>query len=618
MRNLEKHAVRGIALSLLHDYVDVLDVRNDIETFCRRLSNEGLPFVTKKLAALGKSFDASLGTGIFTWDTKSFQKDPVSKVVPEFLRSLYLRVFDEDGHLRARPCYRAVRFIRTFCFLFYKWELDTEWDEEEIMRQFEETDDNVVTGFLLNENLQNRVKHSFNSVFSDFDPENLIGSHGPGVSSNVSRNEKFSFFPPHSAVIEKFGRRFFNHSEETHVVNMLLFVHSLLGVDPTTAYTPTAKMLLVPKDSRGPRVISCEPVEHMFAQQSIKDYMVRTLESHPKTAGLVNFTDQTVNRSLVERHSIDREYSTLDLKDASDMVPNSVIMDVLSKELGAYVKACRSEWTLSPKGDRVRKLNKFAPMGSALCFPVMASYLFFGVTAFISMELGIPESKLKPIYVYGDDMVVPTEYARLAIDAIQALGLVVNKDKSFVNSRFLESCGMDCLDGVVVSPFRIKKLNWKAKRTSGKFVTDPDSLIHLVKVSNQCQDVFPSLSEFLYQSVEAVLGKLPYGTAETPFLCRLSASSADAWAMNRLRGLIPQKIRAFSVQSLEVETSVTSYGLLRKALSKLGMKKPLQNLALSEWVFDNPVPLTNFAQRRVRLVRRTFQEWYSTAYMRAV
>lgn len=617
MRNLEKHAVREIALSLLHDYVDVVDIRNDVDTFCRRLANEGLPFVTKKLAALGKSFDASLGTGYFTWDCKSFSCDPKSKVVPEFLRSLSLRVFDENGRLRDQPCYRAVRFIRTFCFLFYKLEMNTEWDEEEIMRKFEETDDNVVTGGLLNEHLQNRIRHSFHSVFQDFDPEDLRGAHGPGVSSNQPRNRKFSFFPPHSAVIEKFGRRFFNHPEESVLVNTLQFVHALMGVDPTVAYKPTAKMLLVPKDSRGPRVISCEPVEHMFAQQSIKDYMVRTLEKHPKTAGRVNFTDQTVNRDLVALHSIDREYSTLDLKDASDMVPNSVIMDVLSKKLGAYVSACRSEWTESPKGDRVRKLNKFAPMGSALCFPVMAAYLFFGVTAFISMELGVPESQLRPIYVYGDDMVVPTEYARLAIDAIQALGLVVNKDKSFVDSRFLESCGMDCIDGVCVTPFRIKHLDLgKHRRTSGNVVENPDTIVHLCKVANLCQDHFHGLSECLYRYVERAVGKLPYGTPETPFLCRLSADSEGAWRENRRQGTIPQKVYAFSVRSLDVEDYLTTYGRLRKALTLLGRKKPMQIQRIDDWEFDVPKPLESFAARRIRLVRRPHQEWWATAYAR--
>ena len=618
MRNLEKHAVREIALSLLHDYVDVVDVRNDINTFCRRLANEGLPFVTKKLAALGKSFDASLGTGVFTWDTKSFSKDPVSKVVPEFLRSLTLRVFDENGLLLAQPCYRAVRFIRTFCFLFYKLEQDGDWDEEGIMDKFEESDDAVVTGALLNEHLQNRLRHSFSTVFADFSFEKLVGRHGPGVSSNVSRGEKWSYYPPNSAVIEKFGRSFFNHPDEIRVMNMLLFVHALLGIDPTTAYKPTAKMLLVPKDSRGPRVISCEPVEHMFAQQSLKDYMVSALETHPKTAGRFNFTDQTVNRSLVERHSVDKEYSTLDLKDASDMVPNSVIMDVLPKDLGAYVSACRSEWTLSPKGDRFRKLNKFAPMGSALCFPVMAAYLYFGVTAFLSMELGVPESSLRDVYVFGDDLVVPTEYAHLVMHAIQALGLIVNKDKSFVNSRFLESCGMDCLDGVCVTPFRIKKLKiGEARRPSGKVVESPDTLVHLIKVANLCQTIYPTFAERLYRYAESTLGPLPYGTPTTPILCRLATSVSEAWNLNRLQGLKPQKIRAFCVQSLETNVSLTGYGMLRKALSTMGQKKPHQLSSIEDWDFT-PTPLETFAARRIRLVKRTYQEWYDTAYTRVL
>ena len=304
MRDLEKHAVREIALSLLHDYVDVVDIRNDVNTFCQRLAHEGLPFVTKKLAQMGKAFDAALGSGIFTWDYGAFKRDPKSKVVPEFLRSLYTRVFDENGRLRDQPCYRAVRFIRTFCFLFYKLEMDVEWNEEEIMRKFEDNDDNVIVGSLKCDRLQNRLRHSFATVFSDFSFENLVPSHGPGVSSNVPRNAKWSYYPPNSAVIEKFGRRFFNHGLEAFECKKPVFssrttegrLFELFCIGFARIFcekvgpSPTAKMLLVPKDSRGPRVISCEPVEHMFAQQSIKDYMVQKLENYLKTAGRVNFT----------------------------------------------------------------------------------------------------------------------------------------------------------------------------------------------------------------------------------------------------------------------------------------------------------------------------------------
>lgn len=345
--------------------------------------------------------------------------------------------------------------------------------------------------------------------------------------------------------------------------------------------------------------------------------MVRTLESHPKTTGRVNFTDQTVNRSLVERHSVDRGYSTLDLKDASDMVPNSVIMACLPERLGAYVSACRSAWTLSPKGDRVRKLNKFAPMGSALCFPVMAAYLYFGVTAFVSMELDIPEGDLRPIYVYGDDLVVPTEYAHLVVSAIQALGLIVNKDKSFIDSRFLESCGMDCLDGVCVTPFRIKKLKFDHRRTSGKVVERPDTIVHLVKVANLCQNTFPTLSECLYRYAENTLGKLPYGTPSSPFLCRICDNSEEAWRANRISGTMPQKIRAFCVQSLQTKVSLTAYGTLRKALHLVGRKKPHQTSEISNWDFTIPDALESSAERRIKLVKRTYQEWYDTAYARS-
>jgi hypothetical protein len=61
---------------------------------------------------------------------------------------------------------------------------------------------------------------------------------------------------------------------------------------------PQARVCLVPKDSRGPRIISCEPAELMFIQQGIMRKLYSHLETHHLTAGQINFTDQSINRNL--------------------------------------------------------------------------------------------------------------------------------------------------------------------------------------------------------------------------------------------------------------------------------------------------------------------------------
>lgn len=622
MRNLEKHRALEMALSHLHAItLECGDVRNDIVTLIRRVKHEGMAFLTKALAQLGKAFDACLGGGIFTWDFGKFKKCPKSSFVPEFLRSLFLKVIGADGRLLAEPCIMTVRFLRTFLFLLYKVELEVEYDDADIMAKFCANDDDVIIGDSLSfPALQNRMAQSLGEVFDDFDFNELEPSHGPGVSSNLSRKAKYSYYPPNSPVVSKFGRSFFNHPLERYpfgeigqlegsVQCFANFMISFFGnlSESDAVEKPIAKMLLVPKDSRGPRVISCEPVEHMYAQQSLKDYMVHAIENHPLTKGRVNFTDQTVNRELVSRHSVDKAYSTLDLKDASDMVPYGIVKDIFPREMFEYMDACRSEATESPTGGTIRVLNKWAPMGSALCFPVMAIYLYLGIIHYVSIATRTPTSQLKPIYVYGDDIVCPTEYAQMAIRAIEILGLKVNEDKSFIDSNFLESCGMDSLFGNEVTPFRLKKLVDNSVKTSGREIDNPDFLVHIVAIANLAHETYPALAEYLYTLAEKKLGPLPYGIETTPFLCRVCYSSEIAWDLNRIdshftsiKGEIPQKIRGWSQVTVGEEYADSSYGKLRKSLKRIGVEKPKP----LEWV----------PSRATKLRRKKYQEWYDTAY----
>jgi hypothetical protein len=61
------------------------------------------------------------------------------------------------------------------------------------------------------------------------------------------------------------------------------------------------------------------------------------------------------------------------------------------------------------------------------------------------------------IFVYGDDIIIPTELASDVVSALSYCGFSINKDKSFVDGRFRESCGGDYFEGVDVRPFFLKE-----------------------------------------------------------------------------------------------------------------------------------------------------------------
>lgn len=63
---------------------------------------------------------------------------------------------------------------------------------------------------------------------------------------------------------------------------------------------------------------------------------------------------------------------------------------------------------------------------------------------------------MRNVYVYGDDVIVPKDYALHVQPALEAVGLLVNVNKSFYKGPFRESCGGDYINGVEVSPVRFK------------------------------------------------------------------------------------------------------------------------------------------------------------------
>jgi hypothetical protein len=103
-----------------------------------------------------------------------------------------------------------------------------------------------------------------------------------------------------------------------------------------------------------------------------------------------------------------------------------------------------------------------APMGSAVCFPVMALCLWALVVASILISEDRPymceTHDVPPVFVFGDDVIFsPTHYAQVVED-LHACGLAVNVKKSFFGpGGFRESCGYDAYRGDVITPLKLHK-----------------------------------------------------------------------------------------------------------------------------------------------------------------
>lgn len=297
--------------------------------------------------------------------------------------------------------------------------------------------------------------------------QDLRPRHGPGATAERIRgNSKYVFRRWHSRLEDWFPIA-------DYAIPNYGYAESLAGIQVVNpgAERPV-RVVSVPKTQTTPRIIAIEPVCMQYTQQALLSSLVQDLETHSLTKGYVNFTDQTVNQDLALASSADGRYATIDLKDASDRVSSGLVWLMLEQnpDLRDAIFACRSlKASVPTKG--VISLGRFASMGSALCFPIEAMVFYTIVLSAIAKHEGRQMTKnflseiVGRVYVYGDDLIVPVEYVQTVISELEGLNLRVNRDKSFMNGKFRESCGVDAYNGQAVTPVYVRSMFPKSRQS---------------------------------------------------------------------------------------------------------------------------------------------------------
>lgn len=412
---------------------------SDFALVLGRSDDEVVRFLTKTLPSFGRSLDRYLTTGEMVLDEPPLRL--IKLLVAKFCTS------DEPGVLAD---------IRQLSYLFYKYELPYEPEaaqavidsfvstEAEIARVQVDPDCPIIK----------RARAIVARVLGGIDPRAIKPRHGPGAvatGENVLEKTDFSRIYQELEAVYPFTE--YMCFSLSHVVDRY---RSFKYLEELKA--GTAKVVLVPKDSRGPRLISCEPLEYQWIQQGLGQLIVDRLESHRLTAGHVNFTDQEVNRKLALEGSLTRKWDTLDMKDASDRVSLQLVKELFSgtKVLEGLL-ASRTPATMLPNGQIVN-MCKFAPMGSALCFPVEALVFYSLSVAALQVRCGWSLKRAsRAVYVYGDDLVVLAGNFPLLKSYFDKVGLKFNESKCATSEvPFRESCGVDAYKGVLVTPLRVK------------------------------------------------------------------------------------------------------------------------------------------------------------------
>nr|QDH89727.1 MAG: RNA-dependent RNA polymerase [Leviviridae sp.] len=498
----------------------------------KRFSEEGVSFLTVSLPKLRKAVDLSFKTGLLEVPN-GFALMKGTKL-PQFLFSHMKYIYELDGSLRFMPFTPCIAHVRQVTEAFYKLEIPYSPALEAATIENFVNNEILVESFV--DSYNNRPRTDFpivsgaamlaRYVFHNFDVKDIRPRHGSGSLATGEVGEEkweapFRFYKAIESVYPY--SEYFYHSP-----GML----SDLGDRYISLPNPThgvSKVMTVPKDSRGPRIITEEPCEYMYFQQGLGRKMMSWLESKPLTKGHINFTDQTVNQRLALEGSRDGYWATLDLKDASDRLSKMVVSEIfrLKPAVLEALLSIRTPVTQLPS-KRELSLAKFAGMGSATCFPT-ESFCFWAlsVTAIaLASNMGLYMAS-DLVYVYGDDIIIPSDYAKVVIDGLESVGLLVNKDKSYYEGDFRESCGVDAFLGTNITATRFKKL----------FPVDSDdgeAYAAWVAYANAfAAKGYEQLAYTIFQDLEKLFGRIPYGVAHSPFPCRIVDDPADAEVRNK-------------------------------------------------------------------------------------
>jgi hypothetical protein len=526
---------------------NIVEHTRDILLIKQRVKCEGVTFLTKTLPLYGKAIDKALARGTHLI-VPAFAKKR-GTAAPRFLGWLLGKVFNEEGLELEESDPIALVYLRQLLYLFYKLEMPyADKDVKRVLEEFKSTDAGLGKAWHISDPFHkmelNFARQLVCRVLGNVDPRFVMPRHGPGsVATGEKLDGKAYFVRDYVELTSVYPLDEYFYMNAAHVSECL----ADNGVNTRNSKGEllpwkkmkhgTAKVVLVPKDSRGPRLISMEPLEIQWIQQGQCERLVRRLESHWLTKGNINFTSQDINRYLAWRSSLPDDKSsalslslapnslgpayagdlrdpsviaalpsymeiakpscrmswtsvhdgertamgspethqicrkvdlvTLDMKEASDRVSVGHIVNLFPDNWVEALMASRSSHTELPDGE-VIALNKFAPMGSAVCFPVEA--LTFWALALAGLRYADPElarlntsatllKKLRDrVWVYGDDIICYREDYPIIEQSLQRTGLLLNENKCCVAGSFRESCGVDAYKGIVVTPLRIKEL----------------------------------------------------------------------------------------------------------------------------------------------------------------
>lgn len=204
------------------------------------------------------------------------------------------------------------------------------------------------------------------------------------------------------------------------------------------------KLAFVPKTTKTHRSIAVEPLLNGYIQKGIDSELRLRL----RRVGL-DLRNQEMNQALARLGSLggDDPYVTIDLSAASDSVSLQLVKELLPTDWFLLFDQTRSPAYSYKNIYKEVRYEKLSSMGNGFTFPV-ETLIFASLAHACYGEVGRPDD----FRVYGDDIIVRQSVAHRLIEVLDFCGFATNRDKTFLDGPFRESCGKDWFGGEDVRP----------------------------------------------------------------------------------------------------------------------------------------------------------------------
>lgn len=384
------------------------------------------------------------------------------------IKELLVAFFNSPSPETFRPCFQWLSFIERLNLKSLdkteEYCLSYELYEDELKRQ---TYPNKVVSDL------EEIMAEYTAGFSleGFDP-----CFGPGAVAESTGRRNGSIVKFQLGHVDPLLRYFRLHLPDGMIPH---------DIFPDVRFNPSDRtnvIVFVPKSVEKNRIISKEPAALGWYQHGVARALDKMIQECPILRRRVNLHDQAASRDAAWSGSLFGEYATLDLSNASDSVSLTLIKRIIrNTSLRRALICTRSRYASLPNG-KVLSLEKFAPMGSAVCFPI-ETLIFAGCCELAVRRESGRKSQDYDFVVYGDDIVIKSCYVTALLEILRDLRFEVNQDKSYWQiheMNFREACGEYFVNGQSVRPLRLSRgLALTAKPDKSRIVGIRASLVSL-------------------------------------------------------------------------------------------------------------------------------------------